>query len=133
VAAVIGVPWALAPLLAASLAGVLVLRQAGRRRIARFRVAIADSDIAVIEANTDGFLMVLAGLLLFPPGFLTDAAGAALLIGPLRRRCGAAFRRAMRSRERSRRSVVNLAPGEWRRMAEPDGDGARKPGAAARD
>ncbi len=75
-------------MLATTLAGFLVLRRAGRGRLARFRVAVADTDVAGIQANTGGFLTVLAGLLLFLPGFLTDLIGAALLIGPVRRWCG---------------------------------------------
>ena len=54
-----------------------MLRRAGRGGIARFRVAVADTDVAGIQANTGGFLTVLAGLLLFLPGFLTDLVGAA--------------------------------------------------------
>ena len=37
-------------------------------------------------------LVVLAGLLLFLPGFLTDLVGVALLIAPVRRWCGRTFR-----------------------------------------
>ena len=48
--------------------------------------------------------------------------GAALLIGPVRRWCGQAFHRAVHTRED--RSVVDLAPGEWRQL--PDQD-ARRP------
>ena len=93
-----------------------MLRRAGRGRIAHFRVAVADTDITGIEANTGGFLTVLAGLLLFLPGFLTDLIGAALLIGPVRRRCGATFRLWVRRRDRGDRSVVDLAPGEWEQV-----------------
>ena len=77
VAAVAGVGVALLLMLATSLAGFAVLRRAGRGGIARFRVAVADTDVAGIQANTGGFLTVLAGLLLFLPGFLTDLVGAA--------------------------------------------------------
>ena len=80
-------------MLATTLAGFLVLRRAGRGGIARFRVAVADTDVAGIQANASGFLTVLAGLLLFLPGFLTDLVGVALLIGPVRRWCGRTFRR----------------------------------------
>jgi UPF0716 protein FxsA len=67
VAALIGWIGALSLMLATTAAGILVLRRAGRRRIARFRVAVADTDITGIEAHTGGFLTVLAGLLLFLP------------------------------------------------------------------
>jgi UPF0716 protein FxsA len=127
IAAIVGLAWALALMLSTSLAGALVLHQAGRRGIAGFRVAVADSDSTAIEANTGGFLMVLAGILLFLPGFLTDLVGAALLIGPVRRRCGAAFRQAVRKRNRGSRAVVDLAPGEWHQVSDPGGPKAREP------
>jgi len=114
----IGLPWALALMLATTTSGLLVLRRAGRVRIARFRVAVADTDITAIEANTGGFLTVLAGLLLFLPGFLTDLIGAALLIAPLRRWCSEAFRLWVRRRDRDERAVIDLAPGEWEQVSD---------------
>ena len=103
-------------MLATTLAGFLVLRRAGRSGIARFRVAVADTDMTGIEANTGGILTVLAGLLLFLPGFLTDLVGVALLIGPVRRWCGAVLRRWVRRRDPGDRSVIDLAPGEWQQV-----------------
>lgn len=122
VAVLIGLGWAFTLMLATTLCGALVLRRAGRGRLASFRVAVADSDITGIEANTGGFLTILAGLLLFIPGFVTDLVGALLLIGPLRRWCGARFRQAVQSRTGSdgRKSVVDLAPGEWAQVPDPE-------------
>jgi len=119
VAILIGLGWAFTLMLATTVAGALVLRRAGRGRLAHFRVAVADSDITGIEANTGGFLTVLAGLLLFLPGFVTDLAGALLLIGPVRRWCGAQFRRTMRGRTDTN-SVVDLTPGEWSQVPDPE-------------
>ena len=118
VAAIVGLGWAFLLMLATTLAGVLVLRRAGRGGIARFRVAVADTDVAGIQANTSGFLTVLAGLLLFLPGFLTDLVGAALLIGPVRRWCGRTFRLWVRRRNPGDRSTIDLAPGEWQQVPE---------------
>ncbi len=123
IAAVIGLGWALGLLLATSAAGFLVLRHAGRGRLARFRVAVADSDVTEFEANTSGMLTIFAGLLLLLPGFITDLAGALLLIGPVRRRCGEAFRRAVHGRGRN--SVVDLAPGEWSQVPDRDSNDER--------
>ena len=121
---IIGLGVAFLLMLATTLAGFLVLRQAGRGGIARFRVAVADTDVAGIQANTGGFLTVLAGLLLFLPGFLTDLVGAVLLIGPVRRWCGQTFRRWVRRRNPADRSTIDLAPGEWRQL--PDRELPRK-------
>lgn len=126
VAAIVGLGYALILMLATTLAGFLVLRRAGRGRIARFRrVAVADTDVAGIQAHTSGFLTVLAGLLLFLPGFLTDAIGLALLIGPVRRGCGESFRLWVRRRNSGERSTIDLAPGEWERV--PDREVPHKP------
>jgi UPF0716 protein FxsA len=125
VAAMIGLLWALALTLATTIIGVFVLRRAGRGGIARFRVAVADTDITWIEANNAGFLTVLAGLLLFLPGFLTDLIGVMLLIAPLRRWCGAVFRRWVRNRDQGNRAVIDLAPEEWQQL--PDRENKSKP------
>jgi UPF0716 protein FxsA len=127
VAASIGVLWTLALMLTTTLAGVLTLRRAGRAEITRLRVAVADTDKAgidswidkIIEANAGGFLTVLAGVLLFVPGFLTDILGGLLLIGPLRRRFGTLFRRWLRSRNRATHGVIDLAPGDWEQVPDP--------------
>ena len=102
VVATAGFAWALILTLLTSLAGFLVLRHAGRGKIARFRVAVADTDVAGIQANTGGFL--------------TDLIGAVLLIGPVRRWCGRTVRRWIRRRNPADRSTIDLAPGEWQQM-----------------
>jgi UPF0716 protein FxsA len=119
VAALVGLGAAFLLMLATTLAGFLVLRQAGRGGIARFRVAMSDTDVAGIQADTAGFLTVLAGLLLFLPGFLTDLIGVALLIGPVRRWCGRAFRLWVRRQNPGDPSVIDLAPDEWEQMPDP--------------
>ena len=124
VATLIGVVGALLLMLTTTLAGILLLRQAGRGRIARFRVAVAEAEMTGFEANAAGILTVLAGLLLILPGFLTDLVGIALLIGPLRRWCVQMFRTWFGSKawvgrqDRGERPVVDLAPGEWQQVPE---------------
>jgi UPF0716 protein FxsA len=118
VAALVGLGVAFLLMLATTLAGFVVLRRAGRGGIARFRVAVADTDVAGIQANTSGFLTVLAGLLLFLPGFLTDLVGAALLIGPVRRWCSRTFRHWVRRRDPAERATIDLAPGDWQHLPE---------------
>jgi UPF0716 protein FxsA len=124
-------------MLATTLAGILVLRQAGRGGIARFRVAVADAQITATEMNGVGFLTVLAGLLLVVPGFLTDLVGIALLIAPVRRWCGRVFQNWLQSwaqgqgRDRRDPSVIDLSPDEWKQMSErklPRGPRSKKPG-----
>lgn len=126
VAAYIGVSWALALMLATTLAGALTLRRAGRGELARMRMAVADTDRAsrdsrvgkLIEANAGGFLTVLAGLLLLLPGFLTDLLGLLLLLRPLQRLLVMLLTRRFR-RDPDADGVVNLAHDEWQRVPDP--------------
>ena len=118
VAALIGLPYALLLMLGTTLVGFVTLRQAGRGGLSRFRVTMADAGMAGFQANAGGFLKVLAGLLLLLPGFLTDLVGAALLIGPVRRWCGRAFRNSIRRGQPGESSTVELKPGEWRQVPE---------------
>ena len=125
VAALIGFLGAFTLMIATTLAGVLVLRRAGRGRIAQFRVAVSDGEVTGVEANTGGFLTMLAGLLLVLPGFLTDLVGAALLIRPLRRWCGRTFKDWAGSRQDAQRGVIDLAPTEWQQV--PDREIENRP------
>jgi UPF0716 protein FxsA len=119
VAALVGLGFAFLLMLATTMAGFLILRRAGRSGIARFRVAVAETGIAGIQGNGAGLFTVLAGLLLFIPGFLTDLIGLALLIGPVRRWCGRAFGLpAGPRRNPADRSTIDLTPGEWQQMPE---------------
>jgi UPF0716 protein FxsA len=119
VVALLGLGPAFLLMLASTLAGFLVLRRAGRGGLARLRVAMDGvnvGDRAGIEAHAGGLFTVLAGLLLFLPGFLTGLVGLALLIGPVRRWCGSAVREWLRRRHPPDRSTVDLAPGEWAQL-----------------
>jgi UPF0716 protein FxsA len=132
VATLIGVVGALLLMLTTTLAGIMLLRQAGRGRIAHFRVAVAEAGTTGFEANATGALTVLAGLLLILPGFLTDLVGVALLVGPLRRGCVRVFRTVFRTwigrKGQGEASVVDLAPDEWQRVPERElPDQSKKP------
>ena len=117
VAATIGFAWALALVLAGSLAGALVLRHAGGNHIARVRVALSDGGVTALQADSSGFLVLLAGILLLIPGFITDLAGLLLLVAPLRQALGAWLRGGAPPPRRD--GVVDLEPEQWRRMGDP--------------
>jgi UPF0716 protein FxsA len=123
VATSIGFGWALLIMLATTMAGFVVLRWAGQRRIALFR-SVSGKGIsgieAGIEANPDGFLVILGGILLVLPGFITDAIGMLLLLGPVRNWCGTAFRRAAGLRQPSKDAVVELDVHEWKEVPSPE-------------
>jgi UPF0716 protein FxsA len=124
VAAQIGFFPALALIAAGSFAGVLILRHAGGSHIARVRVALGEGRFTALQADGSGGLILLAGILLAVPGFITDVLGLLLLIAPLRRAIAAAFGRAPPGTRAN--GVVDLPPEQWRRV--PDRrDGGREP------
>jgi UPF0716 protein FxsA len=117
VAAVIGFGWAFILLVAGSFAGALLLRQAGGNHIARVRLAMAEGRFTSLTADSTGGLMLLAGILLLIPGFVTDIAALLLLLAPLRRLLlGVALRRRPPPRADG---VVDLEPEQWRRVPDP--------------
>ena len=124
VALLIGWGWAFLLMAATTIAGFVVLKQAGRGRLANFGATVARNDTAGIEANAGSFLAVLGGILLFLPGFLTDLAGAALLLPPVRPACAARFR-AFVGTPTGSRSVLDPEPDEWRQV--PDRERPRDP------
>jgi UPF0716 protein FxsA len=122
VAAAIGLAGALILMIATTVAGVMVLRQAGRRHITRLRTAVAQGEAIGTVAQGSGVARVAAGILLVIPGFVTDALGALLLVPAFRRWLGATFRHAvMGGRKRASTgepAVIDLAPGEWQRLGD---------------
>jgi UPF0716 protein FxsA len=127
VAAGIGFPLAFGLLLATSVAGLLVLRHAGRARLERLRVAVTQSGIAGLKASGEVFLTVFAGILLLLPGFITDALGIFLLIPPVRRWIGARFRGFVRYNQSGPPTgVVDLGREEWSQVPEQALDDPRR-------
>jgi UPF0716 protein FxsA len=120
VVATIGFVWALGIMLATTIAGLIVLRSAGRGSLALFRRVAADPGIsgieARIEANPHGFLVILAGILLVLPGFITDAIGILLLLAPVRQWCGQVFPHAAAHGEGGHDAVIDLEASDWHRV-----------------
>jgi UPF0716 protein FxsA len=117
----IGFFTAIALMVLTSFAGGLVLRHAGRGQLARFGVAMRDSTVTAAATGPGGFMLVLGGILLLLPGFITDLIGAGLLIAPVRRHLGATIGRAINRgpRQTGPGSVIDLPPTEWRQMPDP--------------
>lgn len=119
VAAAIGFGPAFGLILLGSAAGMLLLRHAGGSHISRIRVAMADGNFSTLQADGTGGVILLAGILLLIPGFITDAIGLVLLVAPLRRMlfAMAGFRAAASS---PADGVVDLEPEQWRRVPDPE-------------
>lgn len=79
----IGTWQTIALLVVDSLVGAWLLRQQGRGAWRRLNEALFAGRIPARE-TVDGALVILGGALLLTPGFITDAAGLALLVPPSR-------------------------------------------------
>ncbi|MFC7484269.1 FxsA family protein [Luedemannella flava] len=80
----IGVPWTIALLLASSVAGAWLLRREGVRAWRAFRDEAA-AGRPPGNAATDGLLVLVGGLLMVLPGFITDVIGLLMVAPPTRR------------------------------------------------
>ena len=122
VAWAIGFLPALALTVLTSLAGCLVLRHAGRGQLSRLRGAVDSAGTASFAASGTSLMVALSGILLLLPGFITDLAGALLLVPQVRRRLGATIGRAIDAtiggagRGAPAGSVVELDRREWREV-----------------
>jgi UPF0716 protein FxsA len=118
VAVLIGWLWTVALFVATSVVGMLLLRQSGRADIDRLRHAFAQDGLRGLHLETPGMGPVLGGILLVFPGFITDILGAALYLPALRRWvAGKLATRPPRARRRGRDGgIIDLEPGEWRRL-----------------
>ena len=119
VAYAIGFGPAFGLILLGSIAGVMVLRHAGGNHISRLRVVMGGGNFSALQADATGGSVLLAGVLLLIPGFITDVLALAILIGPLRR---ALFDLVGLRREAARApdGVVDLEPEQWRRVPDPE-------------
>jgi UPF0716 protein FxsA len=128
VAVKIGFLAALALAILTSMAGMAVIKSAGRSEVDRVRTALGDRVVTRVELDGRGFLTVVAGFLLLIPGFITDVIGLLLLFGPTRRMMHAALRRAAgkaEARAAAQSGVLDLPPDQWRHV--PDERIGRRP------
>jgi len=83
VASHIGVGETILLLVAVSVIGLWLVKRAGLGVLDRMWSAVDQGRVPHREV-LDGFLLLLAGILLVPPGFITDAFGLLLLVPPVR-------------------------------------------------
>jgi UPF0716 protein FxsA len=119
--------------------GGVLLRSQGAQATARVRAALAQTDpdgrldsAALAGELLDGLTVVVAGLCLILPGFLTDAVGILLFIPGLRRVIGRVLWRGLRGSPRMRvyaaggrgpfrRDGLTVIEGEYRDVTETRG------------
>ncbi|MBX3531471.1 MAG: FxsA family protein [Rhizobiaceae bacterium] len=112
----IGVLPTIGLILASSIAGVMLLRLQGLGNLARLRSAMERGDTPTGEV-ADGAMILLAGLLLITPGFITGALGLLLFIPQVRKMFWklAGFRLAVVATRRGGPNVVDLDRNEYYR------------------
>ena len=121
VAVAFGFLTSLGLLVAGTLAGVLILRQAGSNHIARVRVAVnqglQQGNFTLLQADGASGLLLVAGILLVIPGFITDFLGLLALAGGLWRSASVALGRSAPPPRAD--GVVDLEPEQWHRVDDP--------------
>jgi UPF0716 protein FxsA len=104
--------------LAATLAGIAILRHAGRGAIDGLRRA-ANGDAPREGALLDGVLAATGGVLLILPGFVSDLVGLALAAPSLRGWIARRFAPTQVAARPAPPGVIDLDPQDWRAGADP--------------
>lgn len=102
----IGFGWAVLALLVVSALGPFMVRRVGIGVLMRTRHRLVNGELPTREL-LDGVVVLLGGVLICVPGFVTDAIGLLLMVGPLRR----LFIRA--AGKRVARRVQAMSPRRW--------------------
>jgi UPF0716 protein FxsA len=84
----IGLGWTLASIFATAIIGTALVRHQGLQTLARVRASMDRKELPVQDLIS-GVCILVAGLLLVTPGFVTDMIGFLLLIPPFRLALGA--------------------------------------------
>jgi UPF0716 protein FxsA len=118
----IGIWKTLALVILAAVVGVAILRYQGLGALRRINKDLRRAQPPA-DGIVDGFMIVVASLLLIIPGFLTDIVGLLLIIPPIRRYVWRLWGRSLSIRTyssgfRRRRSddFVDLSPDDFKRQ-----------------
>jgi UPF0716 protein FxsA len=107
----VGFLWALAILVAVSALGPFVVRRVGVGILAHTRERLGRGEVPTRDL-LDGLVVLIGGVLICVPGFIGDAIGLALMIGPVRhlviRVAGHRLAKRLQTTGTSRWSVVNV-------------------------
>lgn len=80
----IGAPWTIALVVLTAAIGAALVRRQGLATLSRVQASLDAGTLPAVELVEGAFLLV-AGVLLLMPGFVTDAVGVTLLTPPARR------------------------------------------------
>jgi UPF0716 protein FxsA len=79
----IGLLWALLILIGVSALGPFIVRRVGFTVLVRTQERLARGEVPTREL-LDGLVILIAGVMICVPGFVGDAIGLALMVGPVR-------------------------------------------------
>jgi UPF0716 protein FxsA len=119
VAVAIGFGPAVGLLILGSVLGLMLLRHGGGGHVARIRTAVNGRSFSALGADGPGGLVLLAGILLLIPGFVTDGIALVLLLFPAWRGIAAALGLRQPPQRRSPDGILDLEPEQWRRVPDP--------------
>ena len=129
VAISIGWLWATVALVSTSALGIALLRHRGRHALGRLMEALRNDGIAALRLDSPAVATLLGAALLVLPGFITDVVGGALFLPRFRKWAATTLEnstRAARQGHRGRDTIIDLEPGEWRRIGDQQrGEGKR--------
>ena len=91
---VIGALWTIALLVAIAALGSALLRLQGLATLANVQAAMSRGELPT-TAILEGLVLLVAGVLMVTPGFVTDLAGLLCLLPPLRRALARALAAAL--------------------------------------
>ena len=121
VAISIGWLWATVALVSTSALGIALLRHRGRHALGRLMEALRNDGIAALRLDSPAVASLLGAALLVLPGFITDVVGGALFLPAFRNWAAGMLGNvtsAARQGNRGRDPIIDLEPGEWRRISD---------------
>ena len=135
VASVIGVAQTVLLLILFSAGGAWIVKREGLAAMRRLQGNMRSSEFPASDV-IDGFLILAAGALLLPPGFITGIAGLLLIVPPFRRLVGRMLSGSIRVRIATRIGADQATgaaggAGTWGAYRRPSDPGAPGPSAAA--
>ena len=102
----VGFLWALLILILVSALGPFVVRRVGSGVLAHTKERLALGEVPTREL-LDGLVVLIGGVMICVPGFIGDAVGLLLMIGPVRHLVIRAFGHHLARR------VQKMPPGRW--------------------
>lgn len=102
-------------IIGAAVVGVLVIRQQGLRTFRELQASVARGELPT-RLVFEGLIVLIAGILLIMPGFLSDIVGLSLLLFGLRKRLAVRLGEGMAKARPDLKQPVTLE-GEYRRKS----------------